>query len=960
MKAKSFRVQAMAYLLTGCSLAFLAQPAMAQDADCDPEAEDCEVDDTIVVTGIRAAIQSATNAKRESDQITDVIDAEDIGDLPDTNVAEALQRVTGVQINRDLGEGSEIAVRGFSQNRVEINGQTQVGAGAGGDVTYQAITSDAFRSIEVIKTPAADEVEGALGAIIRFNTRRPLDSRRNLLSASVDAQFAERADAWTNNANLLGSYQFESSGGTRFGILGNLTYRGRRLRQDFLDIRGWDAVDGFGRDLDGDGVAGELVERDEDGFILDLQDGAYVPLQTRLQVREQDRELYTATFSFQAETEGGFELFADARFTRNEAGDTQFQYTSSFNSALQGPPDALRIRPVYQQPENALISDNQTVLNAILGQVRPNGNPQRGVNLNISGNSAPNEQEVLTLALGASWEVGDRLDMSVEFNHGTGNQVNDQFFSSSGVAFSEWPFYFYDFSTGTDLPTIVPLVRGGNGDATTEFTDDRRVDLLDLNTYRFNNIVAQRQMEENYETAARIDFDYDFRFGPIYSLEFGGRITEEVGRRSRLRGRDTNNTDADGNLGGLSFDELEARFPGIIVQQPYGDLFDGATGDFPREWFSLDSAFIRDNYDEILADGGIVRTLDRNWGFDVSRNTIAAYLLANYEFALGGVNAFGNFGVRYVATDRVATGGVDAGNDTFIPLTVEQDYDNWLPSANLVMDLGDGFYARFGAARSMARPRLIDVAPLVNIQFFAGAGRGGNPLLEPEEVTQFDVSFEKYYGEGNLVSVALFYKDFSQRIEEGIFNGCFPLPSDQSEDSPGDDGCLVGEDLIRVNSPVNAGATEVRGVEIAWQQSLDFLPSPLDGFGFIANYTYVDADEDTVSLSGLTLPTQDLSEHSYNLIGYFEKWGFEARAAYNWRSEFYDERSTTNQASFAEPYGQLDASIGYQITPSLSIRAEAINILNEPEIRYQEIAERPLGYRVNDRRFLIGISWRMR
>lgn len=958
--AKSRYVSA---ILAGASLVVLAQPAMAQNqrGASDQSSNDEDPDNTIVVSGIRASIENATNAKRNADQIKDVIDAEDIGKLPDTNVAEALQRVTGVQINRELGEGSEIAVRGFTQNRVEINGQTQVGAGAGGDVSYQSVTSEAFKSIEVIKTPAADEIEGALGAIVRFNTRKPLDRRRDILSVAADIQYAERAKELAPNFNLLGSTQTELDSGTRLGALFNFTYKGRKLRQDFFDVRGWDAVNGFGRDLDGDGIVGELIERDGDGIITDLQDGAYVPLQTRLQIREQDRDLYSGTVSLQAKTDT-LEVYVDSTYTLNEAGDTQFQYTSSFNSALQGPAGNMEIRPVYQQPENALISPDQTVLAAILGQVNPNnGRPQRGVNLNISGNSAPFRQQIWTLSAGANWEPTDRLEVSFNFARGQGWQENDQIFSSSGVLFAEWPFFVYDFSTGTDIPSIIPLQRSdADNQATTELSDTARIDLLDLNTYRFNNFVSQLQKERNLETAYRLDLNWDVDLGPINSFEFGSRYADENGRRFRDRGRDTNNTDEDGVLGGLTFGELEALLPGIIIVQPNQDVLDGATGDYPRQWFSLDSAFLLNNQDEFLAASGVERVRDLNWGYDVERETLAAYAKANFEFDLGGVVAFGNFGLRYVHTDRTATGGVDQGDNTFLPITVDRSYDNWLPSFNLVADLGDGYFARFGAAKAMARPRLIDIAPLVNLQPFRRGGDGGNPQLLPEEVFQLDVSFEKYFGRSNLVSIALFYKDFSERIEDGVSLDCYPLPPEDLDDDDPTDGCQAGFDIFSVNTKINAGEATVKGLEAAWQQSLDFLPAPFDGLGFIANYTYIDAGDASLSPSGLRLPVQDLSEHSYNLIGYYEKGAFQARVAYNWRSEFYDEKSDSNFGSFAEPYGQLDASISVDLVKNrFSVQAEAINILNEPEIRYQEIRERLLSYRVNDRRFLVGLRWKM-
>lgn len=390
---------------------------------------------------------------------------------------------------------------------------------------------------------------------------------------------------------------------------------------------------------------------------------------------------------------------------------------------------------------------------------------------------------------------------------------------------------------------------------------------------------------------------------------------------------------------------------------PYRDTLAGATGDVVRTWQSLRPEYLNANLTELKKAAGIVLTREENWGYDVERSTYAGYVKANYATDIGSVPIRGNLGVRFVHTDQTATGGVNNAG-VFTPLTVDKKYSDWLPSFNLVASLQDDLLLRFGAAKSMSRPSLEDVAPLVDVQFFAGSGRGGNPNLEPEEVFQLDLSVEKYIGKGNLISAAAFYKDFSERIESGIYLDCFTLPAQETDESAGDDGCAVGQDLIRVQTDVNAGSAKVWGVEVAWQQSLDFLPSPLDGFGYIVNYTFVDAGNGATSATGFQLPVQDLSRHSYNLIGYYEKYGFSARVAWNWRSKFFDERTSTNQASFAEPYGQLDVSASYDVNKQFTVTFEAVNVTNGAEKRYQELLERPIAYRVNDRRFLLGFRAR--
>lgn len=356
-----FRLSKRSLISSAAIIALLsAGTAYAQTAPAEDDVEE------IIVTGIRQSLESARAKKKTADQILDAIDAEDIGKLPDTNVAESLQRITGVQINRELGEGSELSVRGFSQNRIEINGQTQIGSGAGGGVSFQTLPSEAFSSLEVVKTPSADDVEGGIGATIRLNTRKPLSSRKRIVAGAISGQYADRADEWAPQGNILLSDSWDTSRG-EFGASLNYTRSDRKLRQDFLDVRGWDAVDGFGRDLDGDGVIGEAIER-EDGVITDLQDGAYVPLQTRLRIRNQDRELQSATTALQWRPAPDTELYFDGTYSESKSNDAQFQYTSAFNSAIRNG----SIREVYQQPDNAVISDDQTVTSAFLGQIRSN------------------------------------------------------------------------------------------------------------------------------------------------------------------------------------------------------------------------------------------------------------------------------------------------------------------------------------------------------------------------------------------------------------------------------------------------------------------------------------------------------------------------------------------------------------------------------------------------------------
>ena len=944
--------------LAGVSLlavAMMAMPAAAQDA---PPAEEPSTEE-IVVSGIRASLASAAREKEQADQIKDVISAEDIGKLPDTNVAEAMQRITGVQINRDFGEGSEIAVRGFAQNRVEINGQTQIGTDAGGGIAFNTIPSEAFSKIEVVKSPSASDIEGSLGATVRFNTRMPLDNKGKLiLSGNVQAQYAERADAWTPNFSLLASKGW-SLGDGEMGVLLSYTRNHRKLRQDFFDVRGWEAVNGIGRDLDGDGVVGEAITRDRDsGIITDLQDGVYVPLQTRLRVTEQVRKLQSWTGAIQLRPSTRFEFYINGTYSKSKASDESHQVVANLTNAIT--PDAAnvgssRLGPQYSNIPGLLVSPDHTVLQGFTGFFNNRGVAQ-GIGFNLAGASNPPQQDVLSLQTGIKWDATDRLHVESQFSFASGKQYNQFINTTSGVNNAERPFFYFDYTGGTDIPTIVPLQSVVNGQRVTGFRDDARYDFTNLATYNFANIAINRDRQRTRETAARIDLTYDVDSGPIKSVEVGGRHAHYRGYRSRMRARDAAGA-ADGTLGGTSYPALDAAEPGLIVGLPFDDLLDGATGDFQRFWFNPDPGYLNKNLDRLQEKYGFVFAADGSYGFDVTRKDQALYAKMNLEADLGGLTVFGNAGVRWVHTDQVATGVIPDRRDGVVVLDAVKtghSYSKLLPSMNLTFEPANRLYVRIAAAKSIARPSLLDSAPTIIISDSFDRAKGGNATLQPQEVRQFDLSIEKYYGKANLISAAFFYKDFLQRIENGIVEECLPTPDGGLETTP-DDGCEDREDRTRLEKPLNVGGAKVKGFELGWQQSLDFLPSPLDGLGFVANYTYVDASGGGISAGGTVLPVQDLSKHSYNLIGYFEKWGFQARAAYNWRSKFYDERTDTNQASFAKAYGQLDASISYDVTPNISLSVEGLNLLNEPELRYQEIEERLLSYRVNDRRILFGI-----
>ena len=924
-----------------------------------------EAIEEVIVTGIRASLQDAIAKKRSADDIRDVINAEDIGKLPDKNVAEALQRITGVQIGRSFGEGSEVSVRGIAANRIELNGQTQVGTGAARAVTtFSSLPAEMFSSLEVIKTPSADEVEGGLGAIIRLNTRKPLDGNGLYVSGMIQNQYSERSGETQPGGSIYATNQWNLESG-RFGALVNLSKSGRIARQDFVRLKGW-GPQNTGIDLDGNGVVENMVTN-ADGQITALNDAAFAPLQTAFAAQLQDRtnESFRTTLQFQPED--GSEWLLDASVAKSVREDQRYQHTTSFNS-----------RQITRDFRDVTYSDNQTAIAGTVGNVRANGTTDRGTGLNIQASRGPYEGNTKTFALTHERMLSDRLLMTAQAAYGKGDQTNDQIYAT--VVYGQWstlPFIQYDFASGNDLPSIIPHMRTAD-----PLSDETRVDFLDPSVHKLNGVLYQDQHEQNISKSFKVDFDLDVEIGAINQLEFGVRLAERSGERYRNRGKDNqnNNSEGDGILGGLMFPALEEYLPGRMIVMPYGDdMFDGASGDFLSDYVAIDAGWMMTMGDEMQSIGGTVKALDNTWGFETQEDTQAIYVKANFDgVASGGIfnglSYSGNFGARYIKTDQTAAANILGGDGSFAPFSEDSSYSNFLPSANLAIALTDDLLLRLSAGKAMARANMRDVAPMTTLYFFTQSGNTGNKDLVPEKVTHFDLSLEYYIPDGGLISAAFFTKSYKDAIEDGFIQRCFTANPGEGEDVR-DDGINCPDSVMVTNSAgdaeigsqifynlsskVNAGSSRLKGFEVAYRRPLDFMPYPLSNFNVEANYTYTDSSLLQLTRTGFPVGLQDFSENSYNTILTYEDDNWEARVAYNYRDDYYDTLTQANAASMQMPYGQVDAAVRYKINKKWNIGIEVSDLSNDAKQFYQEIEERLIDYTLDDTRFFLTLRGRL-
>jgi iron complex outermembrane receptor protein len=325
----------------------------------------------------------------------------------------------------------------------------------------------------------------------------------------------------------------------------------------------------------------------------------------------------------------------------------------------------------------------------------------------------------------------------------------------------------------------------------------------------------------------------------------------------------------------------------------------------------------------------------------------------------------GNFGVRIVQTKQESDGwavGVPAGtpgaiNNPFgliAPITVEHDYTDVLPSANLVFDLTDDLVMRVGASRVMARPEYNRIAPTISsFTPLLFTGTGGNPELDPYRADQFDWSTEWYFGEGSLLAGALFYKDMQSYVVNGTGPERLPTeivdPNDARLSDPDADCQSISPGLYscvyQIDRPVNGPGGHIQGVEMSWQQPI------WGGFGAIVNYTYSDANSENGD------PVPGNSKNTANLTAYFENERFGARLSYNYRSEYFIDNDRGREL-YSDATDSLDLAINVNLTDSFAITFDGVNLLDEELFQYYDDDKgRPARYYDNGPIYYLGVRF---
>jgi len=863
-----------------------AQDATQEDKPVDPAAIQL---DTVQVTGTRSSVTKAQLVKQNAEQIVDSIVAEDIGKLPDNNVAEALQRISGIQVTRAYGEGSSIAIRGLTQVRTELNGRDIFTANDGRGLSLEDVSAELLAGINVYKNPSADMIEGGLGGTVDLRTRMPFDYDGMKVAGSAQYNYYDLADKGETAFSGLFSNRWQTGIG-EIGLLVNLSQQDGSFRQDTVSIEPWYIQTNL------PGHEGEEV---------------WVPHGAGTNTTEGDRKRKTGAVALQWRPNDDVEVYAQVLRS-----DYDFQWHDYSFFAYSGDADMIG----SQAANDIVVNDRGDFVSGTF------------VNTPADSNTSLTTRHSVTTdySAGAKWTVTPSLTLSTDLQYVDATTKGTRYILGTGM--DAVPQYTMDLSGS--VPRLTVTDAAGNAGY-----------LADANNYtgwKFH--LDNKDDNEATQFAWRSDMDLAFDDSFVRSFKAGVRYTD----------RDATNR---GNvwrymwLGGVPFGD----YPSVgLVQNPITDFFRGGYG-FGPTLTAADSAV--ENYEQTLsAFGADPLTFGPNNINSQTEKTYTAYGLLRFGVDDAGIPFDGNIGVRVVRTEVTSDGwrtAQAAEGGGLLPVNVSQTYTDVLPSLNLRWFLTDQLQWRFAASRGLSRPTFDKLNP--NLSLSTGAdsngaithtGSAGNPNLQPMTADQFDTALEWYFGKGSMVYGTAFYKKVKGFIANAVFR----------EQYLDNEGNLIDWDITR---PVNGDEGTIKGAEIGYTQFFDFLPGWLSGFGLQTNYTYVDSEAPSPTATDtngnpLIVPLEGLSKNSYNVILSYELPKFQARVAYNWRSDWLVTTAgngTGNLPVYNKGFGQLDASIRYNINDMWSVSLDGTNLLDTRLESYTGFDTRYRDFVINDRRY---------
>lgn len=719
------------------AIALSVSLAISNNAFAENEKKATNEIEVIEVTGIQQNLTRAVAAKRYSSQFVDVISADDIGKLPDANVAESLQRVSGVQLERGIGEGSSVSIRGLRENIILVNGRQVYGGGGRGDEgpdtlnssTYgllSLIPSSLVSSIEVSKQTSASEIEGALGGVVNIITRKPLDSDKETIVASVTGSYGELAgDAGLEYSGLYSNVFLDGTLGVQIAA----SKSNREFQEDGLNTySGYDLVAGW----EGTEHTGKLLFRD-----------------MRFWQINDDRDKTGINAMVQWAPNENLELYADTFFSKVKS-DRHRNWVGFYNCCGY---------------ENIEISNENVITSATVNR------PMQG-NTELADATA----EFTSNAIGGTLYSG-HWKYTGEIAHTSSKNVINQDFIR---------FQMKD-STPVTWNILAPEV------PSLEFNSQGLQDAENLAlTILFDNHFVNETTDFAIKFDAARDIDSSFFSAISYGARMNSFETEVSGYYRDIRPNFALTDIEASGIGSISRQYDNAQlFSGDAPKTTQSYLIADE-----KAWHGCETLSSLYNAEQKALCASTTAP-DRT--FKNTEDIVAVYIQADYDSELYNKNISGNFGLRYVSRDLTARGNIINNTDNSInPYSTDVTHNELLPSAVIKMDWNEDLVFRLGAAKVLTFPNTSDLTSGV-VLGDNNTGVGGNPLLNPVVANQMDFSTEWYFDDSSMLSVGLFYKDLKSFIiaaEEFRDIPGLPNPIQTQTRKNGDDGDIRGVEFL--------------------------------------------------------------------------------------------------------------------------------------------------------------------
>ena len=935
----------------------------------------------VVVTGQRAALQSAQKIKQDSDEIVDSIVAEDIGKLPDRSVTEVLQRIVGVTISHTIAsndpehysvEGSGVNIRGLTFVRSELNGRDSFSANGGRALNFDDVTPELMAGVDVYKNPSAEQIEGGIGGLVNLRTAMPFDFTGQKFSMSLSEGYSTLAGKKSPKISGLYSNRWDLGSAGQFGALIDLAHSVSKTRTDAFQVDPYFNVTSNGQSV---WVPESASWRRVD--FTNKRNGIYAALQWK-----KDQVSSSLTYF-------------KSRY------DQEWDENAIFTQAST--PYNLTVDPGATYASNGVL---------LKGTLRDD--TDGGLNFGADTRVAKRKSDTQDISWNVNWKASDRwaFDADLQLIKATTKDFD------STVA------------TGVQMAKETLDLSGGMPNISFDSSDLAAL----ANAANYYWAFTQEHFDKGIATEKALKLDAKYSFDdPVFSdLRFGVRLTQ--------RGATTQNSNPSYNWQpitqtwqqGWDITQLaylsDQRFSGNTHTVNFSNFMNGkvsvpslimpdtsVAAGYPTSYATLHG------YTNLLCvNGNSCSTYtpaayganDPAGTNDQSERTQTLYSQLRFGFDDWKVPVDGNVGLRLVRTEADAHGYIVYTPPNYLPagatptgipvpdvaaIAESRDYKNtyndFLPSLNLRAKATSDLQFRFALAKAITRPDFSQMQAYTSLNqtitgTVASSGNtynvtnvsdtgtaSGNPNLRPIKSNQADATAEWYFSKSGSLTFAAFDKE----LKDVIINETFLTPV---LDTSGNTVNFV------TTAPVNGAKGYARGFELAYQQYFDKLPGFLSGFGVQANYTFVNthtslynpvtatscgatglgADNLNLNLNGCdtngqpfgNLPLQGVSRNSFNLALLYDQGPISARVAYNWRSKYLqgvnvngtngtDGTDASNPTAhnvawglptWADGYGELDAGIFYKFDDHFTIGLEGTNLTDST---YKQLMQQHIG-----------------